>query len=626
MGEEKIIPIAIAGALSLITFAGCSSAGNDNSSDIAQVADISTTDMFTDRDFNTEYDANSPKITLTGSSAEVSGDGVTVNGSTITITAEGTYIVSGTLDDGQIIIDTDDSAKVHLVFRGANINSSTSAALYIKNCDKAFLTLDTDSANTISNGGTFTAIDDNNVDGAIFSKDDLTINGAGSLTVTSPAGNGIVCKDDLVFTGGNITITSSEHGLDANDSVRSINATFNITSGKDGIHSDNSDDTSLGFVYVENGTFNITSEGDGISASAYVLIQDGTFNITTGGGSENGEQKSSESWGQFNGPSGGGTPSGGMNGGHDSGSNGGPGGSNSTMSGTSDSASADIETFANVSSDNQSTQTADSNSGDASTSIKGIKATDSIIINGGTYNIDSADDSLHSNNSIKIAGGTFNIESGDDGVHADNTLNITGGNINVNESYEGLEAQNVTIENGNITITATDDGINAAGGTDSSASTGGRDGMFGGGYTSSSTGSIVISGGNILINASGDGIDANGSLEITGGNTTVYGPTQGDTSVLDYDTTGTITGGTFIGTGAATMAQTLTGANQGILTFNANGSSGSQVEVKDSNGKTVAVFTPSLSYQYLVVTNDEIVSGQTYTVSIGENSMTVTAE
>lgn len=165
-------------------------------------------------------------------------------------------------------------------------------------------------------------------------------------------------KNDERYKTFTITITSSEHGLDANDSVRSINATFNITSGKDGIHSDNSDDTSLGFVYVENGTFNITSEGDGISTSAYVLIQDETF----------------------------------------------------------------------------------------------------------------------------------------------------------------------------------------------------------------------------------------------------------------------------IGTGAATMAQTLTGANQGVLTFNANGSSGSQVEVKDSNGKTVAVFTPSLSYQYLVVTNDEIVSGQTYTVSIGENYMTVTAE
>ena len=262
-----------------------------------------------------------------------------------------------------------------------------------------------------------------------------------------------------------------------------------------------------------------------------------------------------------------------------------------------------------------------------------MDANDSVRSINATFNITSGKDGIHSDNSddtslgfVYVENGTFNVESGDDGVHADNTLNITGGNINVNESYEGLEAQDVTIENGNITITATDDGINAAGGTDSSASTGGRDGMFGGGYTSSSTGSIVISGGNILINASGDGIDANGSLEITGGNTTVYGPTQGDTSVLDYDTTGTITGETFIGTGAATMAQTLTGANQGVLTFNANGSSGSQVEVKDSNGKTVAVFTQSLSYQYLVVTNDEIVSGQTYTVSIGENYMTVTAE
>ena len=81
-------------------------------------------------------------------------------------------------------------------------------------------------------------------------------------------------KNDERYKTFTITITSSEHGLDANDSVRSINATFNITSGKDGIHSDNSDDTSLGFVYVENGTFNITSEGDGISASAYVLIQE----------------------------------------------------------------------------------------------------------------------------------------------------------------------------------------------------------------------------------------------------------------------------------------------------------------------------------------------------------------
>lgn len=188
-----------------------------------------------------------------------------------------------------------------------------------------------------------------------------------------------------------------------------------------------------------------------------------------------------------------------------------------------------------------------------------------------------------------------------------------------------MEAQNITVENGNIDIKASDDGINAAGGNDSSAYTGGRDKMTGE-YTASGSGSVLISGGTIVINALGDGIDSNGSLEITGGNTTVTGPTQGDTSVLDYDTVGTITGGTFTGTGSSSMAQTLVGSGQGVITFTANGSAGSQVEVKDGSGKSVAVFTPDLSYQYVVVSNGEIVSGQTYTVSVGGNYSTITAK
>lgn len=601
MEKEKIIPIAIAGTLSMITLAGCTANGNKNLSDTAGISaatDVSdkssNTEMFTDRDFNTEYDENSTKITLNGDSAQANGEGVTVNGSTITVNSEGTYILSGTLNDGQIIIDTEDAAKVHIVFNGVKINSGSSAGLYVKNCDKVFLTLVSGTENTVSNGGTFTATDEENIDGAIFSKDDLTINGTGSLTVTSPAGHGIVCKDDLVFTGGNITITSSGHGIDANDSVRSINATLNITSGKDGIHSENTDDTSLGFIYIENGTFEIASEGDGISSSSYVQAEDGTFKITAGGGSENGTKLSSDSWGKFNGRS-------------NEGANRGRG--------------AETPTPVN----NQTSQTGDSKEDDSSESIKGIKAEDSILINGGTYTIDSADDSLHSNNSIKITGGEFNVESGDDGIHADSELDIAGGNLYINESYEGLEAQNITVENGNIDIKASDDGINAAGGNDSSAYTGGRDKMTGE-YTASDSGSVLISGGTIVINASGDGIDSNGSLEITGGNTTVTGPTQGDASVLDYDTVGTITGGTFTGTGSSSMAQTLVGSGQGVITLTANGSAGSQVEVKDGSGKSVAVFTPDLSYQYVVVSNGEIVSGQTYTVSVGGNYSTITAK
>ena len=149
--------------------------------------------------------------------------------------------------------------------------------------------------------------------------------------------------------------------------------------------------------------------------------------------------------------------------------------------------------------------------------MKGIKSTGDLSITGGTFTINSADDSVHSNTSLTVSGGVFEIASGDDAFHADETLTVTAGVINIAESYEGLEALHVDIQGGEITLVATDDGLNAAGGTDSSGTAGGRDGMFGGGrmgggMSSASTGSIVISGGTLYINASGDGIDANGSL------------------------------------------------------------------------------------------------------------------
>lgn len=140
--------------------------------------------------------------------------------------------------------------------------------------------------------------------------------------------------------------------------------------------------------------------------------------------------------------------------------------------------------------------------------MKGLKAAGSIRITGGSFSIDSADDAVHSNASITINGGTFEIATGDDGVHADETLTVTDGTIDISVSYEGLEALDVCIEGGDISLVADDDGLNAAGGTDSSGTSGG---------SSSSNGSISISGGNLHITASGDGIDANGSLTISGG-------------------------------------------------------------------------------------------------------------
>lgn len=560
--------------------------GDENSNSNPIDVDFSQTDedMFTDRDFKTEFDASKAvAIKLNGATATASSNSVKISGSTVTITEEATYVISGTLSDGMIVVDAPETAKLQLVFNGISITKTTSAALYIIEADKVFVTLADGMENTLANGGTFTAIDDNNVDGAVYSKQDLTFNGTGSLTVTSPAGHGIVCKDDLVFTGGTYTVNSASHGLDANDSVRIANASFEIDAGKDVIHCENTDDTSKGFIYISSGTVNGEAEGDGIAAGAYLQIEGGSFDLLVGGGAENGSKASSGNYGGF------------MGGGH-----GGmrPGGNQSSTTTTTD-----------------------------TVSMKGLKAANSILISGGTFKLDSADDSIHSDISVTINGGTFEIASGDDAVHAEETLTVTAGNFNITESYEGLEALNIKIMGGDIKLVASDDGLNAAGGTDSSGTTGGRDGMFGegkggmGGGMSSGNGSIVISGGNLYINSSGDGLDANGTLEITGGYTVVVGPTQGDTATLDYDKSGIITGGTFIGTGASGMAQSFSDSEQGVVAIRVgNQSAGTKIVLKDKSGQTIVEHTPELSFAVVILSSPEITKGETYSITVGSQS------
>ncbi|MGI5885251.1 MAG: hypothetical protein ACOX83_09880, partial [Candidatus Spyradocola sp.] len=159
------------------------------------------------------------------------------------------------------------------------------------------------------------------------------------------------------------------------------------------------------------------------------------------------------------------------------------------------------------------------------------------------------------------------------------------------------------------------------------AGRGGRGGMggMGGGFSSNSDGTIVISGGTLNIQASGDGIDANGSLEITGGTTVVSGPTQGDTSTLDFDTTGTISGGTFIGTGATNMAQTFTDAGQGVVTERVSGVAGSAITLSDAAGNVLLTTAPALDFQLVILSCPDLASGETYTLTVGDTSMEVQA-
>lgn len=490
MKRKTLFPLVLA---VLLTLSACSSANTaqteGSSSQTVQtgteesVSSVNPSDMFTDNDLEIEYDEEaSAKITLSGDSASSDSDAVQISDSTVTITDEGTYILSGTLHNGMIVVNAEDTDKVRLVLNGADITNSTSAAIYILEADKVFITTASGTENTLGNGGEYVAIDDNNIDAVVFSKSDLTLNGAGTLAINASAGHGVVSKDDLVLTSGTYDITAANHGLSGKDSVRIASGTYTITSGKDGIHAENADDTSMGFLYIAGGTFTIMADGDGISSSAYLQIEDGSFTITTGEGSASAVMTTDAvDFGQRGG---------------------------------------------------LQNQTTDTSTEDDSISQKGVKATGAITIAGGTFVTDTVDDSLHSNSDILISHGVFELKSGDDTIHADATVHLQNGDFTVAYCYEGIEGLSVTIDDGTFDITSVDDGINAGGGIDSSG--------FGGGrphhetFSASSDNFITINGGNLVIVSTGDCIDSNGALTVNSGTLNLTCNGSGNTA-LDCD-------------------------------------------------------------------------------------------
>lgn len=236
--KKKFLTVLLCCALLL---SGCSSQNTTTAEDSSSQTQtlqvgLAASDLFTARDLKTGYDAETAaRITLEGDTASCDSDAVTIDGSTITITDEGTYVISGTLENGMLMVDAEDTDKVQIVLNNASITNETSAALYVREADKVFLTTAPDSENSLSSGDSYVAIDDNNIDAAVFSKSDLTLNGSGTLTISSPAGHGVVSKDDLAVTSGTYTITAASQGLSGKDSVRIADGTLTIQSGKDGI-------------------------------------------------------------------------------------------------------------------------------------------------------------------------------------------------------------------------------------------------------------------------------------------------------------------------------------------------------------------------------------------------------
>lgn len=553
---------------------GC---GNKNSnSENTDTAKTSTTqnidiaNMFSDRDMETGYDEEkSVNIKLADNGTTSDSDTVKISDNIVTIMEEGTYVLTGALTDGMVIVEVKDTEKVQLVLNGVEITNETSAAIYVRSADKVFITTTENAENVLENGGEYTAIDDNNIDAVIFSKADLTLNGTGSLMVNAEAGHGIVSKDDLVLTSGTYEIQSASHGLSGKDSVRVANGTYTITSEKDGIHAENADDDSLGFVYLAEGNFEIVAKGDGISAGNWLQSDGGTYTIIAGDGSEN-VQKNGQKW-EF-GPRG------------------------------------------------EQENTAEENS----VSMKGIKAAGDLTVTAGKYDLNTADDSIHSNANTTISGGEWTIASGDDGIHGNSATTISGGTIEITQSYEGIEGLSIDITGGDIQLVSSDDGLNAAGGNDSS----GFEGPGGDQFAAEDGAYIHISGGKLKVNASGDGIDSNGELTISGGETYVSGPTNNGNGTLDYSGTAKITGGIFVGAGSSGMAQSFgEDSTQGVIFVAMNSqSSKSAITLLDADKKEIVSWTPDKEYTSVIISAPSVKEGGQYTLTAGETTENITMD
>lgn len=581
-------------------------------------------------------------IKLSNNNTTVDGDGVTVEGNTITITAAGTYVLSGTLEDGNIIVAADKTAVVRIVLNGVTLHASETAPIFISKAKKAIISLAAGTTNTITDevNYVFPDADTDEPDAAIFSKTDLVINGTGKLVVDANYGDAIASKDSLKILDGVINIDAADDGIRGKDMLLIKDGTITINSEGDALKSTNDSDTALGFISIEGGTLNLTASSDGIQAETAAIISGGTINIVTGGGSAKLANKTS----------------------------------------------SDFRGAATTTTEEDTVST------------KGIKAS-AIKISGGTFNIDTLDDSIHSNGNALISGGSFKIASGDDGIHADVDLTIDGGDILITTSYEGLEGQNITLNDGNIHLTATDDGVNAAGNgledttTEEAATqtsiqtppampegeinidfsgqippkmpegeinTGfsgqippempsgeqmqkgqmpadmfepiGEAGVVGGqrpdrgkmggaqGGQSSGNNALTINGGYLYINAGGDGLDCNGSITMTGGTVLVDGPTNGGNGALDYDNEFNISGGTLIAAGSSGMAQNVSSTSeQGTIkmTFTSVQEAGTLFDLQDSTGNIIASFAPSKNYQTVVISSPEITTGGTYSIYSG---------
>lgn len=471
---KKITYLLVLIILTMTLMACSESSGNEN---LGSTAEVITEDAV----------GTSDKIsneTSSGSNDVINnldqGDEIVLGSESILITEAGTYYFTGSLDNGQIIVDSDDSAEVQIVLNNVVINCDYSAAIYVKEAEDVIITSEGNNLLSIE-----ADISDNvdSVDGVIYSKSDVTFNGNGSLSIESEYTHGIVGKDDVEFIGGTYLIDVEKDGVQANDSVSLVDASMSVTSGNDGIQVANDENTDKGYIYLSNSTIALTTGQDGMNASNYIQIDSGDYTIDSALDGIQADISIEILGGRFDITSGGG-----------------------------------YQGVLNIITKGEGSGGVVSETDKLDESMKGLKSND-IIVEDGDFIVSSYEDGFNAKNDLTINGGSITVNSGDEAFTAKNELIVNDGSIVVENGYEGLEAVYITINGGDVTINVLDDGIN-------------------GGETYSL---VTIAGGNLSVACQGDGLDSNGDMVISGGNiildvTAIYAGGDGN-----VDVTGTLT-------------------------------------------------------------------------------------
>ncbi len=575
--------------LSMCVLAGCGGGenfvnpgdylGGGGTGEVADSADDVTGEVkkeFSDEDFS-ELSGNTSTdgATTVDSSSEV-----------YTISEDGTYRFSGSY--GGIAFGAK-NLQLHLIFDGATITVAEGIALDGKTNKGAEVVLTLLGENSIVS----TAEGENAVH---IKEGTLSLNGEGSLSVESGGKNAIKVDKELTVVDCALSLTAANHAISAR-SVAAANCEINVLSaGKDGINAECDDETTAfttqeGYVYLKNVDYSCATEGDGIQADTVVYLDGGNYNIKTTGTFVPKTQMS-----QYG---------------------------------------IDADDFKYIQSGNTYQRIASDETGRYTVNqlyglvqgCKGIKVGEieypdpndadkeitvtegdySIIIESGTFTIDSTDDAVHANSgNLSVGGGTFTISTFDDALTSDNLTKITGGEITVTKSYEGVEGGYVEIAGGTINITASDDGINAA--SDDTRV----------------TEHIIISGGDISVNAEGDGVDSNGSIHMTGGTLIVFGPTSGENSALDADRGIVIDGGNLFAVGPLGMVETpANNSKQNVLSYAQNQriSANTVLSLTNEEGTPIFSVTVAKNCQSVIVSCPELAMGKSFKLYGGDTEL-----